>query len=128
MKKPTLQELAEFLRDAAYSDNMSHEIDWSLRVLHPRDNDGSVGFSGGLWTRRNTQKAKSRLKDVSISFSYSETQGITQFQLWRDHMEIRGFPFGEHPSFEAFRGRVIAEFGIEELYDAKEGGGCDVHS
>lgn len=31
----TLQEFAEFLRNAAYADNQTHYIDWSLGIVHP---------------------------------------------------------------------------------------------
>jgi len=108
----TLQELATFMRDAAYSDNQSHKIDWSLRVIHPSTNDGVVGFSGGLW-KQDCNTEDSRL--ASISFSYDEIQGIRNFKRWDSRGEIRS-TFGEHPSFEDFKITVKKAFGIEKLY------------
>ena len=110
MKKYDLQEFAELLRDIAYSDNQSHGIDWSLSVIHPRTNDGDVGYSGGLW-HRNLQ----RYFGVSISFSFSETRGIHNFKMWRNGSQIR-FGFGEKPTYEQFKDICIKEFGIERLY------------
>jgi hypothetical protein len=108
-----LQELAEFMQGVAYSDDMSHGIEWILRVLHPRDNDGAVGFSGGFWHRRG--EAGKKRRDVSIGFYFSEAKGISMFRLWRDGREIL-VPFGEKPTFDEFKARVIKEFCIDELY------------
>ncbi len=108
----TLQELATFMRNAAYSDDQSHKIDWSLRVVHPSTNDGVVGFSGGLWKR------KCDIRDItwaSISFSFDEVKGIHNFQRWNDEGEIRS-TFGENPSFDEFKVVVIKAFGIKKLY------------
>lgn len=110
MKKHDLQEFAELLRDIAYSDNQSHHIDWHLSVVHPRTNDGDVGFSGGLWNRIPLND-----KTVSISFSFSETRGIYNFKLWRNRSEIR-FNFGETPTYGLFKDICIQEFGIERLF------------
>lgn len=117
--KFTLQELAEFLRDAAYSDDMIHEIDWSLRVLHPKNNDGVVGFSGGIWHRYNAQRKENIKANISISFSFDEINGITGFQLWRNRCEVRGLPFGKTPTLEQFKDQIISEFKIDELYKSK---------
>lgn len=46
--KCTLQELAEFISSVAYSDNLSHHIDWRLSVINPKTNDGDVEFSGSM--------------------------------------------------------------------------------
>lgn len=115
--KPTLQELAEFLRNAAYSDDMSHELDWRLGVLHPRNNNGVVQFSGGIWHRHNAKRKENIKTNVSISFSFDELNGITGFKMWRNGCEVQGFPFGETPTFEQFKERVILEFKIDELYE-----------
>lgn len=108
--KITLQELSEYMRDAAYSDGQSHHIRWDLSVIHPKTNDGDVGFSGGLWT----DNAKSR-DFKSVSFSFSESQGITDFHTWIDHNEIR-HPFGRKPDFDDFKKTVEKLFDIEQLY------------
>ena len=108
--KLTLQELAEYMRDAAYSDDQSHHIRWSLSVIHPKTNDGDVGFSGGLWTDNMKTKVYK-----SVSFSFSDSRGITDFHTWIDHDEIR-HPFGGAPSFEDFKETIIKLFAIEQLY------------
>lgn len=114
MKKdnPTLQELAEFLRNAAYADNQSHGIDWSLYVIHPRTNNGDLGFGGGLWTHN---RCKIDNRHISLSFSYSETKGIYRVQRWKDKCEI--FTEDKTMPFESFKEIVISLFGIERLYD-----------
>jgi len=115
MKKNTitLQELAIFMRDAAYSDNQSHKIDWSLSVVHPSTNNGVIGFSGGLWKHNCDSKTT---EWVSISLSYDEVKGIHNFKRWNDEGEIRS-TFGGNPSFEDFKFVVIDAFGIKKLYN-----------
>lgn len=111
MKKFDLQELAELMRDIAYSDNLKHLIHWSLSVIHPRTNDGDLGYAGGIWDRSC---------NVSISFGFSETNGIYNFQMWVDKSEIR-FDFGEKPSYEQLKETCIKHFGIEQLYRSRKG-------
>lgn len=126
MKKdnPTLQELAEFLRNAAYADDQSHGIDWSLNVIHPRTNDGDVGFSGGLWTRDGVWNSDHTYKKaqiyISLSYSYSETRGIYGVKRWKDRCEI--FTEDKTMPFEKFKEIVISLFGIERLYDPESKG------
>jgi hypothetical protein len=111
-KIPTAQEVAEFLRNAAYSDGQRHGLSWHMSIIHPRLSDGSIGFSGGIWKRTNgTDKLKT--PNTSISFSFNETQGITLFELYRDKGKIQ---IGETPTFEEFKKRIIKEFRIDELY------------
>ena len=119
----TLQQVAEFLRDAAYSDRQSHFMEWTLRVIHPNTNDGVVGFSGGLWNKDRSmvrpcdhEKYDKRVtRIVSVSFSYDEVNGITNFQLWADRVRSV-FPFGSKPSFDDFKKIVVEQFGIDKLY------------
>lgn len=113
--KPTLQELAEFLRDASYSDDMTHESDWRLAVLFPRNNKGVVEFSGGIWHRHNAQRKENIKAGISITFVFDELNGISGFRLWRKGNEIR-LPFEEIPTFEQFKECVMSEIKIEELY------------
>ena len=70
---PTLQEVAELLRNAVYSDEQTNEIVWSLRVLHPKTNEGVVGFSGGIWHRADPRNKKNKgRRNTSISFAFEE--------------------------------------------------------
>ena len=115
---PTLQEVAELLRNAAYSDDQSNEIVWSLRVLHPKTNEGVVGFNGAIWHRADPRNKKNKgRRNISISFAFEEKNGITHFHLWRDNCEIVGHLFGTSPTLEQLKEMIIREFGIVEMYD-----------
>lgn len=92
----TLQQLAEHMRNLAY-DDFSRKIRWSLGVIHPKTNDGDVGFSGGIWN--DPQEATTYM---SISFCFSETRGIYNFKSWVNKSEIR-WVFGETPTFDEFK-------------------------
>ena len=67
---PTLQEVAELLRNAVYSDEQTNEIVWSLRVLHPKTNEGVVGFSGGIWHRADPRNKKTKGEETPQSASH----------------------------------------------------------
>lgn len=115
MKKDivSLQWLATFLRDVAYSDNQSHHIHWSLNVIHPSTNDGCVGFSGGLW--HDSEYVKQGEGWVSISFSYDELNGIYNFKRWIDGAEIRD-DYGAEPTFNQFQQICIKAFNVKKIY------------
>lgn len=104
----SLQTLAEFIRDLVY-DDFSGNLRWSLSVIHPKTDDGDVGFSGGIWT--DYQKAKNQM---SISFGFSDTKGIYNFKAWINSSEIR-FSFGENPTFEDFKKTAERIFIDEEF-------------
>ena len=104
----SLQTLAEFIRDLVY-DDFSRNLRWSLSVIHPKTDDGDVGFSGGIWT--DYQKAKNQM---SISFGFSDTKGIYNFKAWINSSEIR-FSFGENPTFEDFKKTAERIFIDEEF-------------
>lgn len=113
-KKVTVQELAEALRNIAYSDNQKHCLSWSLYVIHPKTNDGDVGYSGGVFHNPNFKG-----KDYSnFSFSYSESRGIYQFHLWRNRNEVIPDCVGNGGkiSLEHLVELAVKEYGIEELY------------
>jgi hypothetical protein len=107
-----LQDLAELMRDVAYSDDRTHKISWSLYIVHPKTNDGDIGYSGGLWHSECDPKDENRR---SVSLSYSEIRGIHGFKLWRGKSEVR-FSFEERPTIEEFKEVLIKEFGVKELY------------
>ena len=113
MKKKVvpLQELVTFMRDVAYSDNQSHKIDWSMSIIHPSTNDGCMGYSGGLWNSRKANEDGFR----SISFSYDEVKGITNFKTWIEHAEIR-HDCGDKPTFEEFKPICLKMFSVKKLY------------
>ncbi|MDR0286654.1 MAG: hypothetical protein LBI03_02950 [Clostridiales bacterium] len=114
MNKLTVQEFATLLRDIAYADVLSHHLEWSLSVIHPKTNDGDVGYSGGIWCNHNFKHKK----DISVSFSFSEIRGIHQFKFWIDRCETR-FDFVKKDgkiNIEDFKELMIKEFGIEKLY------------
>lgn len=110
----TLQQLAEYMRDTVY-DDFSRNMEWSLRVIHPRTDDGDVGFSGGIWNKREKVK-----NSMSVSFSFSETKGIYNFKAWINDIETR-FGFGETPTFNEFQAAISRIF-IEEEFCIKKAG------
>lgn len=115
-EKIELQDLAVFLRDAAYGDGQTHKISWSLSIIHPMTNDGEIGYSGGIWTAGEAKHA------VSIQFSYSQSAGVYNFKMWKDRNEIRHRFAGDKPAFEEFKKIVTGAFGIEELYKSQRNG------
>ena len=110
----TVQEFATLLRDIAYADDLSHHLQWSLSVIHPKTSDGDVGYSGGIWCNHNFKHKK----DISVSFSFSEMKGIYLFKLWRDRIDTRFDFVGKDGKIkiERFKELMIEEFGIEKLY------------
>ena len=122
MKKkdvPTLQELAVFLRNAAYANNHNLYIDWNLSIIHPKLPNGDIGYTGGIWFRSISKEYQEEVyanrgtdKHVSISFSYAESQGITNFQYFTDDDKVSY----ESIEFEAFKKIVIDAFHIKKLY------------
>lgn len=110
-----LQSLATFMRNLAYGDNQSHKIEWSLRIVHPSQNDGVIGYAGGIWNRYYETTENS----VSISFSYDEVNRITNFKAWKNQEEI--IPcFKKKPSFDEFKVFCQKIFEIEKLYECKK--------
>ncbi|MDR0287538.1 MAG: hypothetical protein LBI03_07545 [Clostridiales bacterium] len=118
MSEITVQEMATLLRDIAYADNLSHHLRWSLSVIHPKTNEGDVGYSGGIWHERNPKNNMKNSKNISVSFSFSEIKGIHQFKFWKDSCEIRFncVRKGGKITIENFKNLMIKEFEIEELY------------
>ena len=115
MKKnvPKLQEVAEFLRNAAYADNQKHGIEWSMRVLHPRTDWGVTNFVCGIWHSLLSRKELNA--DVSIRFSYDESKGFYHFGLWVDGAKIE-MPFGDTPTFDELKDTIIKKFNLKKLY------------
>ena len=77
----TVQSLAECLRDVAYGDNQAQRIRWSLDVIHPRTDDGVVGYSGGIWhdlisPDDEATKTARKCATISIQFSFDEINGV----------------------------------------------------
>lgn len=108
-----LQQLATFLRNAAYADNQTHYIDWHLSVVFPDSNDGDIYFGGGLW---NHSRVKAQRHNISLSFSYSHVKGIHNIKKWKDGSEI--FMEKDSMKFGEFKDMVIMLFSIEKLYEA----------
>lgn len=104
---PSVQTLAEFMMN--YSEqayNRHKPVDWLLHVLHPRDNNGEVSYSGGLWTHHDLDKPFPKPYN-SLAFSYSQTLGVYRIQRWKDK-----YPFGEIKgiAFEGFKELVSRVF------------------
>ena len=124
-----IQKLAKTMQSIAYADNQTHGIRWTLSVLHPQTRfNGEMGYSGGLWHDGSRPPYK-RKRNVSMSFSFSESVGIHQFTLWRNDAEIitscvyhtRDKGINRRIKLEDFVKVAIREFGIDELWVANEG-------
>jgi len=82
---PSLRELADFMHSCSAASGGT--ADWSLRVLHPRDNWDDVAYNGGLWTHQPLCTPPSD-KYHSISFSYSRTWGVYNVMAWSGKAKI----------------------------------------
>lgn len=94
----TLQELEEFLQEIAYSDAHKHHLNWHLSIVLPRNNDGIVHFSGGIWNKR---KVDDRVDPyLCITFDYNEIFGIVNV---RTYMGARKTFSAKQMDFEDFK-------------------------
>lgn len=133
--KITLQEFAEFLRNAAYADNLEHGIEWRLAVLHPRTDWDAIGFTGGIWHkplnswipewRKEIEHRRKGRPSITINFSFDETKGIYNFVVFEGgddgKSSTRYELFNGTPTFDEFKKTVIEKFGIINLYKTKGG-------
>ncbi len=116
-KTATLQEISEFLRNAAYADNMKHGIDWCINVLYPRADWGAIRFSCGIWhsdfiLRGHEIEPEDK---VSVSFTFDDIKGIYGFKVWVGGC-LHEMPFGETPTFEELKEVVVKKFRLKKLY------------
>lgn len=114
MKKQSdvsLQELAEFLQAAAYSDEHKHHLNWHLSIVHPRNNDGAVHFSGGIWNKREVDDRVDPY--LSITFDYNEIFGILNV---RTYMGTRKIFSTKQMNFEDFKEKTKQLFQIKTLH------------
>ena len=114
-----LQQIAELLRNAAYSDDRlgndkMPKIDWSIRVTIPRTDRGNLYFSCGIWNN----KGPSEPKFASMSFVYEVNIGMKDLQKWNEHGSIY-FPPGKF-TLERLKTEILMLFSIEKLYEPKE--------
>ena len=117
----TLQQIAEVLRNAAYSDNRLEDrrlprIDWSIRVIHPKTDRGNLMFSCGIWTTDLPNGGKDK-QWRSIAFCYEVGLKISDFKQWNDVGEI--IPKEKITTVEQLRTAIISLFCIEQLYMPK---------
>ena len=120
------QKLAKALKSIAYADNQAHGIHWRLSIIHPQTCfNGEMGYSGEIWHDRiSIRPNRKRNQYISISFSFSESIGIHQFQLWRGGMEVAPsfvYKTGDidgRIKFDDFVELAVKEFDIDELWNA----------
>lgn len=94
----TLQELAEFLQDAAGSNEHKHRLHWHLSIVHLRNKDGIDHFPGGIWNKR---KVDDRVDPyLCITFDYNEIFGIMNV---RTYMGARKTFSTKQMNFEDFK-------------------------
>ena len=97
---PALQELIGFMTTfCGTREHTGHTVDWTMYVVHPRDFNGDVSYSGGLWThyRLGTLRPKPY---HSLSYSYSQTRGIHAVEAWKDSCSVLQ---REKMTFEVFK-------------------------
>ena len=119
-KQPTLQELAVFLRDVAYSDEMTHCIDRFLDLKEPLDENSDVVYEGSLFIHSHMclQPHYPRL-----SFGFTRTKGLYHIEAYKDDelvLKENSMPFEDFKSF------TKALFEVKALYQVPKNkcGGC----
>lgn len=89
--KITVQNLATLLRDISYADDAEQGIEWSLSVIHPKDNDGVPGYGGGIWHKPYSlyryddafeMFERRAHKFISVSFYFNEVNGISFMDVY----------------------------------------------
>lgn len=112
--QPTVQELAVFLRDVAYADEMAHCIDRSLLIKEPMDENGDVVYKGGLFTRNHV---KIPIHYFRVSFEFTKTRGLYNIEAYKDGNVVLN---ESTMFFESFKDFVKSLFGVESLYHISE--------
>lgn len=109
----SIQTLAEFLRDLAYSETLFHKTDWSLSVLPPKEGAGHVSYVGSVSTHSRVRPVK---KNIYLSFCYTDEAGISNVKA-----TVNGALMREDSTmdFPAFRTYAMSLFEAETLYTTK---------
>lgn len=119
----TVQSLAECLRDVAYGDNQAQRIQWNLRVIHPRTNDGVVGYSGGIWhdivPEDKAVNATRKGANISIQFSFDEINGVKPLHKYEMNEDRSGYKPDETQTFTEIKPLeeyLAKSFHLTEIY------------
>lgn len=107
----TVQELAEFLRDAAYSGELFHHTDHWLFAAIPRDANGDVVYEGGLCTHNRVKK---QCHHYCLRFGFTETKGLFEIETKKDNLPARVDDTMDYARFKRF---VRGLFEVESLYN-----------
>lgn len=110
----SVQTLAEFLRDLAYSETLFHSTDWNLSVLSPKEGAGHVSYVGSVSTHSRVRPAK---KYIYLSFRYTDEAGISNVKATVDGALLKD---ESAMDFSAFRTFAMSLFEAETLYATKQ--------
>lgn len=97
---PALQDLVRYMASfCGDGECASHIVDWTMYVVHPKDYNGDISYSGGLWTHSDLGAPRPKPYH-SLSFSYSQTRGIHAVEAWKDSCSVLQ---REKMTFEVFK-------------------------
>lgn len=106
----SVQSLAEFLRDLAYSKKLFHSVDWSLSVSPPNEGDAAIRHLGSICTHARSRPVTKR---IYLSFCYTEDMGIHDVKATVEGNTVR---HEQSMTFEAFRSYAMSLFDADSLY------------
>lgn len=112
--KASVQELAEFLQNMAYSDKLFHHTDKSLSVETPRDANGDIVYQGRLGTRGRVEM---QLHHFGLTFCFTVTQGFFAVIAKKDGGIIDTVDTMDFEQFKSFAKKL---FEVEELYKSSK--------
>lgn len=105
-----VQELAEFLRNAAYSEELFHHTDHWLFAAIPSDVNGDVVYEGSLCTHNRVKKQRHH---NYLHFRFTETKGLFEIEAKKDNLPARVNDAMDYARFKRF---VMELFEVESLY------------
>lgn len=109
----SVQTLAEFLRDLAYSETLFHSSDWHLSVAPPGSEDKDVRYDGAICTH---SRIREHTKHIYLSFAYTEAVGIHNIKATVEGSTVRQ---EQSMSFKEFRHYAMTLFEADKLYAPK---------
>lgn len=106
----SVQSLAEFLRDLAYSKKLFHTADWNLSVASPGSGDSAIRHSGSICTH---SRVRQNIKHIYLSFGYEDATGIYDVKATVEDSTVRQ---EQSMTFEEFRSYAMSLFDADSLY------------
>lgn len=109
----SVQSLAEFLRDLAYSESLFHSADWFLSVQPPCADDSIEHFEGIICTH---SRIRPDTRHIHLSFGYDDAVGIYNVKATAEGDTVRQ---EQNMPFEEFRSFAMTLFDVKTLYAPK---------